>query len=243
MKIKQFFGNLLFVIGQALSTVLFVPLVLVVTPFLCSIKKAQFIGYWARFMAWWLKLCCNITFRITGAENIPKEPSIVLSNHQSAWETIIFQRIFPPHSQLLKRELLWIPFFGWGLAANQPIAIDRSNKTQAIQQLVSQGKQRLADGRWIVIFPEGTRMSVDQPGEYQAGGAFIACKAGASVVPVAHNAGHFWPKKKPFSKNPGIVDVVIGEPIDSNGMKPRELNKQVEMWIKETCVALKPEFH
>ncbi|MFT6156614.1 MAG: 1-acyl-sn-glycerol-3-phosphate acyltransferase [Neolewinella sp.] len=238
---KQFIGNLIFVIGQIASTAVFVPFVLVVTPFLSSVKKGAFIGLWARFIIWWLEVCCHITYRITGQENIPEGPAIILSNHQSAWETIAFQRIFPVHSQLLKRELLWIPFFGWGLAANQPIAIDRSKKTQAMQQLVRQGKDRLAAGRWISIFPEGTRLPVGQPGDYQAGGAFIACKAGALVVPVAHNAGAFWPKKHPFSKHAGVVDVVIGEVIDATGMKPRELNSQVEGWIKRVCEGLAKE--
>ena len=194
-------------------------------------------------MTWWLKFCCNITYRVSGAKHIPNEPSIIISNHQSAWETIVFQCVFPAHSQLLKRELLWIPFFGWGLAANQPIAINRSKKTQAMQQLISQGKQRLADGRWIVIFPEGTRMPVDQSGGYQAGAAFIASKANVAIVPVAHNAGYFWPKKNAFNKKAGVVDIVIGEPIQPAGIKPRELNRLAEKWIKETSAKLTPEFH
>ncbi len=235
---KRLFGNFIFVIGQIISTILFVPFVLVVTPFLSPTAKGAFIGLWADFMMWWLKLCCNITFNVSGSEHIPEGPAIVLSNHQSAWETIAFQSIFPVHSQLLKRELLWIPFFGWGLAANQPIAIDRSKKTQAMQQLVSQGKDRLNAGRWIVIFPEGTRLPVEEPGTYQAGGAFIACKAGVMIVPVAHNAGVFWPKKNPFNKKAGVVNVVIGQAIDATGLKPRDLNAQVEQWIKSTCKGL-----
>lgn len=232
---KPLLGNLFFLIGQIISTLLFVPFVLLITPFLASVKKGEFIALWARFIMWWLQICCNISYRVHGAENIPPGPAIILSNHQSAWETIALQRIFPVHSQLLKKALLWIPFFGWGLAANQPIAIDRAKKTQAMQQLVNQGKARLAAGRWIAIFPEGTRMPVNQPGVYQAGGAFIACKAGVLVVPVAHNAGVFWPKNKPFNKKAGVVDVVIGEAINAAGLKPRDLNSAVEKWITQTC--------
>lgn len=235
---RQFIGNLAFVIGQVSSTILFSPLALVLSPFLSSLQKAQFIGVWARFIGWWLKVCCRIDFTVRGSEHLPEQPSIVISNHQSAWETILFQRIFPAQSYLLKRELLWIPFFGWGLASNEPIAIDRGKKTQALQQLVSEGKQRLANGRWIIIFPEGTRRPVGMPGEFQAGGAFIASKAQVPVVPVAHNAGVFWSKKNSFNKKPGTIEVIIGPVIESQGRKAREINAEAEAWILKTMKSL-----
>ncbi len=228
---RQFIGNIAFVIGQVVSTILFSPLALILSPFLSSLQKAAFIGVWAGFIRWWLKVCCRIDYKVSGLENLPDEPAVIISNHQSAWETIVFQKIFPGQSYLLKRELLWIPFFGWGLAANEPIAIDRAKKTQALQQLITQGKERLKRGRWIVIFPEGTRRPVGQPGTFQTGGAFIASKAGAPIVPVAHNAGVFWSKNNAFNKKPGTVEVVIGSVIESKGRKARELNLQAEEWI------------
>ena len=235
---RQFLGNLLFVFGQVVSTLLFSPVALVISPFLNSIQKAAFIGIWAEFIRWWLKVCCRIDFVVSGLENLPEQPSVVVSNHQSAWETIIFQKIFPAQSYLLKRELLWIPFFGWGLAANEPIAIDRSKKTQALQQLIAQARERLQKGRWIIIFPEGTRMPVGQPGPFQAGGAFVACKTGAPLLPVAHNAGVFWSKKRSFFKKPGTVEVVIGPAIDSEGRKARDINLEAEAWILEAMQGL-----
>ena len=228
---RQLLGNIAFVIGQVASTVLFSPVALILSPFLSSIQKATFIGYWAGAITWWLRVCCRIEYRVTGLENLPDEPAVVISNHQSAWETIVFQRIFPAQSYLLKKELLWIPFFGWGLAANEPIAIDRGKKTQALQQLIAQGKERLKCGRWIIIFPEGTRRPVGQAGTFQVGGAFIASKTGAPVVPVAHNAGVFWSKNNTFNKKPGTVDVVIGPRIETSGRKARDINLQAEEWI------------
>ncbi len=228
---RQLIGNFLFVVGQFISTILFTPFALLLVPFLNSLQKAQVVGYWARYIRWSLKVFCGIDHRVQGQENLPSTPSVILSNHQSAWETILFQTIFPAHSYLLKKELLWLPFFGWSLATNEPIAINRGKKTQALQQLITQGKQRLADGRWIAIFPEGTRMPVGQPGEFQAGGAYIAVKANVPVIPVAHNAGVFWNKKHPFRKNPGTIDVVIGPAIQTSGRKPRDVNKEAKDWI------------
>ena len=116
---------------------------------------------------------------------------MLIANHQSAWETLCFQLIFPPQSYILKWQLLWIPFFGWGLAANRPVAINRSQKVRAMEQLLKQGTVRLNEGRWLVVFPEGTRMPPGRPGKFQPGGALVAAKTGAPVVPVAHNAGVF----------------------------------------------------
>jgi len=235
---RQLIGNIAFVIGQIASTLLFSPIALILSPFLSSLQKAAFIGVWAGFIRWWLKLCCRIDYNVEGQAHLPDEPSVVLANHQSAWETILFQTIFPGQSYLLKKELLWIPFFGWGLAANEPIAIDRSQKTKALKQLIAQGKERLNRGRWIIVFPEGTRMPVGQPGEFQAGGAYIACKAGVPVVPVAHNAGIFWSKGNAFGKKPGTVQVIIGPAIDTKGRKPREVNAEATAWILETLKTL-----
>lgn len=228
--------SLIYVIGQIISAVFIDALVLLTFPFPRPIRD-RVISSWARFNIWTLEIVCGLKFRVKGLENIPDRPAIVISNHQSAWETLCFQLLFPPLSFVLKRQLLWIPFFGWGLAAYRPIAIDRSQKMRALDQLIKQGKQRLDEGRWLVIYPEGTRMSPGQPGKFQIGGAMIAAKTGAPIVPVAHNAGIFWPKRS-FLKFPGTIDVVIGPAIDTEGRKARELNQLVEDWIKREIAAL-----
>jgi len=228
--------SLLFMIGQILSAVVVVVFVLLTVP--CPRPfRDRVISSWARFNIWTLKQICGLDFRARGVENLPDRPAIVLSNHQSAWETLCFQLLFPPVSYVLKRQLLWIPFFGWGLAAYRPIAIDRNRKVKALDQLIRQGKERLDEGRWVVIYPEGTRMQPGSPGKFQAGGAMIAANTGAPVVPVAHNAGVFW-SRKGFLKYPGIVDVVVGPVIESEGRKTREINLLAENWIKETLATL-----
>ena len=148
-----------------------------------------------------------------------------------------FQQIFPPQVWVLKRELLRIPFFGWGLAMTSPIAIDRASRGEALKQMLEQGKDRLQQGFWIVIFPEGTRMAPGQAGKYRIGGAWLATHTGALVVPVAHNAGEFWGKNS-FIKLPGTITVSIGVPINPAGMKPDELNVRVEAWIEAEVVRI-----
>ncbi len=186
---------------------------------------------WTRIMLFLLRNLCGLRYRIIGAENIPQTPSIVLSKHQSAWETLAFQEIFPPQVWVLKKELLRIPFFGWGLAMTSPIAIDRSARKKALEQIVEQGKDRLKQGFWIVIFPEGTRIPPGQRGKYRIGGAWLATHTNVPVVPVAHNAGEFWGRNS-FVKHPGTITVSIGQPIDPTGMEAGELNAQVEAWIE-----------
>ena len=186
---------------------------------------------WTRVMLFLLWHVCGIRYRIIGAEHIPQMPSIVLSKHQSAWETLAFQEIFPPQVWVLKKELLRIPFFGWGLAMTSPIAIDRSARKKALEQIVEQGRDRLQQGFWIVIFPEGTRIPPGQRGKYRIGGAWLATHVHVPVVPVAHNAGELWGRNS-FIKYPGTVTVSIGEPIDPTGMEAGELNARVETWIE-----------
>ncbi len=166
-----------------------------------------------------------------GLENLPNTPSVILSKHQSAWETIAFQTIFPPQAWVLKRELLWIPFFGWGLAATRPIAIDRSQGVRALDSVVKQGIQRIEEGRWVVVFPEGTRTAPGEKGRYNPGGAMLASKAQVPVVPVAHNAGEFWPRRG-FIKKPGTITVSIGPPIETKGRKAKQINAEAEAWTE-----------
>ncbi len=186
---------------------------------------------WTRIMLFLLRTICGVRYQVLGAENIPKKPSVIISKHQSAWETLAFQQIFPPQVWVLKKELLRIPFFGWGLAMTSPIAIDRSSGKAALDQVVEQGKDRLKRGFWVVVFPEGTRIAPGKKGKYRIGGAWLATHTNALVVPVAHNAGELWGRNS-FVKNPGTITVSIGAPIDPTGMEPVVLNAQVETWIE-----------
>lgn len=234
---RSFWGSLIFLAGQILSAVLVSLVALLCLP-LSSLRRARIIASWARFNIWSLRHLCGLTYEVTGRENIPQRPAVLIANHQSAWETLCLQLIFPPQSYILKAQLLWIPFFGWGLAANRPIAINRARKVRALEQLLTQGQVRLREGRWLVVFPEGSRMPPGRPGKFQSGGAMVAAKSGAPVVPVAHNAGVYWPKNG-FRKYPGVVQIHIGPTIESDDkMTPREINAQAEAWIHKTVRAL-----
>lgn len=173
----------------------------------------------------------GIRYTVEGRENIPDQPSVILCKHQSAWETVGLQAIFPPVVFVLKRELLWIPFFGWGLAALRMISINRTSIKEALTQVARQGRERLEQGLWVAVFPEGTRVAPGERGQYKAGGALLASRAGALVVPVAHNAGEVWPKNA-FVKHPGTVRVSIGPAIETRGLKTDEVMRRVESWIE-----------
>ncbi len=231
-----FLRSLFFLLGQWVFTLVFTVVALLTFPFK-PITRYRIISLWARTMLIWLRLVCGIRYQVIGAENIPDEPCIILSKHQSAWETLAFQNIFPPQVWVLKRELLRIPFFGWGLAMTSPIAINRSAGREALKQMVAQGKDRLAKGFCVVIFPEGTRMPPGVKGKYHIGGAWLAAHTQSTVIPVAHNAGLFWPKNG-FMKKPGTITVNIGKPIASKDLKPDALNQQVEDWIESTMPSL-----
>lgn len=226
--------SLLFFVGQVITAPIFTLIALLSLP-LNPITRNDLISGWARSMLWWLKVTCNIRHEITGVENIPNSPSIILGKHQSAWETFAFQAIFPTQVYVLKRELLWIPIFGWGLAMSSPIAINRTAGREALKQLVEKGKDRLAKGLWVVIFPEGTRIESGKRGKYHIGGAWLATHTKTQVLPVAHNAGDFWPKG--FIKKPGVIQIHIGKPIQTAGLKADAVNQQVESWI-ETEMAI-----
>ena len=182
---------------------------------------------------WWLKVTCDLTHTIEGLENIPAEASIIMSKHQSAWETLAIQLIFPAQVWILKRELLWLPIYGWGLASMQPIAIDRGSAIKSFRQIVTQGCERLAEGLWVVIFPEGTRVAPGQTKKYLPGGGMLAEKSGAKIIPVAHNAGYFWPRNN-ITKKSGVIKIIIGPAIDPKGKTVTEITDEVETWIENT---------
>ena len=206
-------------------------LVVFVTYPLSPLNRYRVISGWSHIMLFLARFICGVRYCVLGTENIPKKPTIVLSKHQSAWETLAFQQIFPPQVWVLKKELLHIPFFGWGLAMTSPIAINRSQGKAALKQIIRQGRDRLQKGLWVIIFPEGTRIDPGKKGRYGIGGAWLSTSTGVSVVPVAHNAGVLWGKNS-FIKFPGTITVSIGEPIDPAGMEANELNNKVEEWIE-----------
>jgi len=195
------------------------------------LMRYRVISGWSRLVVRLLRALCGVRWKVEGREHLPRRPAVILAKHQSAWETLGFQAIFPPQVHVLKRELLWIPFFGWGLALMSPIAIDRARGMAALRRIARRGKQRLEQGFWVVVFPEGTRVRPGERRHYQTGGAWLAVHAGAPVVPVAHNAGRVWPRNS-FLKRPGLITVRIGPPIETVGRKPEAVNAQAEEWIE-----------
>lgn len=225
-----FLRSLLFFLGMLIITPIFAMLVILMFPF-TNIARCRMASYWAHCALFWLKLTCNLGFEVRGRENIPNHPSIILCKHQSAWETIALQVIFPPQIWVMKRELLYIPFLGWAWMALSAIPIDRSAGREALKKLVAHGKDRLAKGLWVVIFPEGTRIAPGARAKYHIGGAWLATHTQTTVVPVAHNAGLFW-RKNAFIKTPGTITLSIGKPIETADLKTDALNQQVEDWIE-----------
>lgn len=201
--------------------------------------RFQIIAVWrAAFMA----LCAHVLglrYQVIGRENIPATPSVVLSKHQSAWETIGLQAIFPPLVFVLKRSLLLIPFLGWAFAAVKMISIDRAAGKNALKQVEKQGCERLRAGYWVVIFPEGTRIPPGESRRFKTGGALLAVSAGVPAVPVAHNAGEFWARNA-FVKQPGLITVSIGPAIDTTGKSPEEVNTLAEQWIEAEMRRISP---
>ena len=228
--------SVLFLLLQAALTVVWSLLSLLTFPF-DPHTRYRFITKWTRMVLWLAGAICGIRYEVRGLEHLPARPSIVLSKHQSAWETLAFQMFLPPQVWVLKRSLLRIPFFGWGLAMMNPIAIDRSAGMQALKQTLEQGRDRLAQGFWIVIFPEGHRFPPGKKGTYHPGGAWLAIQTGAPVVPIALNSGYLWGRDA-FVKLPGKITVSIGPPIEPGSMKAEALMRRVEDWIESETARL-----
>jgi 1-acyl-sn-glycerol-3-phosphate acyltransferase len=228
--------SILFALVLVLVTPPYALLALLTFP-LPRMTRYWIISGWSRLVVFFARAILGIEWRVEGRENLPPRPAVVLAKHQSAWETLAFQLILPPHVHVLKRELLWIPFFGWGLALMSPIAIDRSRGLPALRAIARRGRERLAQGFWVVVFPEGTRVAPGAAREYHPGGAWLACASGAPVVPVAHNAGLLWPRNA-FVKRPGTVTVRIGPPIDAANRDPKTVNELARTWIEEQQRAL-----
>jgi len=230
--------SLIFLLFLSLSVVLYsIPLGLL--GWLLPVTLLHRLGRsWSRANLRALRTICRLDYRVRGLENLPQKNCIAVSNHQSAWETIALRSILPLRQRwVLKRELLWVPFFGWGLAPYRPIAINRSAGRSAGQQLLQQGADSLAAGYWIIVFPEGTRVPPGASHRYNTGSARLAERTQTPIIPIAHNAGLYWPRQ-PLRKKPGTIEVVIGPPIHPRGRSSTELNEAAKSWIDSTLSEL-----
>lgn len=225
----QTFRSLLFLIGMAMLTFFFgfTCLLTVVLPYR---MRYRYITYWSACNLWWLRITCGLNAEIIGRENIPDHACIVMANHQSTWETLAIGPIFPPLTWVVKRELFFVPVFGWGLALTQPIALDRKAGRKAVEQLVDQGVEKIQMGRSILVFPEGTRTPPGTKRKFRIGGALVAEKSGAPIIPVAHNSGSFWARKQ-LTKRAGTIKMVIGPAITTQGKTAEQINQEVYSWI------------
>jgi len=242
MRINLFVRSLIFAVLVALLTVVWAFVCMLVAPLPYN-QRYWVTARWNVTVIWLGKVLCGMRYRVIGAENLPDEPVILLSKHQSAWETIFLLMYTPrPLVFVFKKELHYIPFFGWGLALLRMIPIDRSKGKDAFAHVVIQGKKRLANGQWIIMFPEGTRIPVGEKGFYKGGGARLAVETQTTVVPIAVNSGDCWPKNS-FIKQPGLITVSIGKPINAAGRNPVELMQEVETWIESEMRVISPQHY
>lgn len=235
---RQWIGSILFTLYLFLSVPIYGALVLLTAPLPRRYTYAGSLA-WVDSVLWLLRVLCRLDYRVEGREQLPPHNCVVLLKHSSAWETLAQLRIFPPQTWVLKRELMWVPVLGWVLWLLKPIAIDRRGGGVAVQQVLEQGRARLAEGLWVMIFPEGTRMPVGVTRRYGMSGALLAAAEGLPIVPVTHNAGYFWPRRG-WLKRPGTIRVVIGPPIETRGVEPRVVNERAQRWIEDTLAQLAP---
>ena len=227
------FRALLFAVGFYPITMIYAIPCLLIGPLLPFRARFVFLTGINYFYIFWLRVTCGVKTDVEGLDNLPKnQPYVALSNHQSEWETLYFQLVFRPQAVVLKKELLKIPLFGWALALLKPIALDRSQRREAMKQLLRQGSERLSDGIPILIFPQGTRVAVGELGRFNKGGAMLAVKNQVPIVPVVHNAGLCWPGQS-FVKYPGTVKLVIGQPVQTEGRTVDDVHTEVEAWMIE----------
>ncbi|WP_028241496.1 lysophospholipid acyltransferase family protein [Stutzerimonas azotifigens] len=244
MSVLQSLRTVLFYFLLAFSAFAWCLVCMVFAPFMPFRQRYRFvIQAWCGFAVRLARVVVGLRYEVSGQENIPQQPCVILAKHQSTWETFFLSAYFEPLSQVLKRELLYVPFFGWAMALLRPIAIDRSNPKAALKQLAKQGDERLKQGVWVLIFPEGTRVPVGQIGKFSRGGTALAVNAGLPVLPVAHNAGEFWPREG-WAKHPGTIKVVFGPAMYAEGEGPRAiaaLNERAFEWVRQTQEALSGE--
>jgi 1-acyl-sn-glycerol-3-phosphate acyltransferase len=227
------FTSLLFV-----TTIAFGVVVLLSALLPLSIEQRYVIPrYWGLFECWLAKVVCGMNYVVEGRENLPSQPFISLWKHSTAWETMAQMFIVPTAAWLLKREVLWIPIVGWAVSTYKPIAINRSAGHSAVNQVVNQGRERLAAGMGVIVYPEGTRVAPGQSRKYGVSGALLAVETGTPVVPIAHNSGYLWPRRS-LLKKAGTIYVVIGKPIDPTGLDAREVNRRAQDWIEATIAEI-----
>ncbi len=232
-----YLGSSVLLAWMTVSTFIFGPLVLLCGAMPFSVRY-NIATTWVRLAIGAARVFCGVRYHVEGLENSQGIPAaIVLCKHQSAWETIALRLFLPPQTALLKESLVKIPVWGWALAKLKPIAIDRSNPRAALKALLKQGKACLAEGLWVVVFPEGTRTAPGETKKFNAGGALLAEKTGYPVIPIAHNAGHCWSRNS-FLKYPGLITVKIGPPIATQGRKAADINQEAADWIHQAMAGL-----
>lgn len=240
LRMTLFLRSLVLVLLIGIATIIWAPLCFLFAPLPYN-KRYYWTSRWNMFVIWAAKTVCGIRYEVKGYENLPDAPVILLSKHQSAWETIFYLYFMPrPLVYVFKKEILYIPFFGWGMALLRMIPIDRSKGKDSFAQIVEQGRRRLANGQWVIMFPEGTRIPVGEKGKYKGGGTRLAVETNTPVVPIAMNAGEYWPKKS-FLKRPGTITVSIGKPMSPKGLTAVELMQQVENWIESEMRVISPD--
>lgn len=237
-RLRRMLGSVAFTAYLFVSVVPYSCWILLAAPFTSRDHAWRMARSWARTVLALLRILCGLNFRLEGAEHLPQHDAVVLMKHSSAWETIAQLVLFPNHVWVMKRQLLWVPFFGWALAVFSPIAIDRKGGRQAVDQVLRQGQQRLAEGLWVMIFPEGTRVAPGERRRYGLSGALLAAVAERPVIPVTHNAGDYWPRRG-WTKRAGTIRMVIGPPIEAAGRSPRDVNRDAESWIENTLAEIR----
>lgn len=236
----RFIRSLLLMIYLVVYTVPYATACFIAFPFMRHPKRYWMAAYWCKSTIFVLRYLVGIRYEIKGYENLPDGPAVLLSKHQSAWETLAFPALMPRQlCYVFKRELLFVPFFGWTMGLLKMVHIDRRQGKDAFASVTRQGRECLDEGAWVIMFPEGTRTAVGTQGKYKSGGARFAAAVGAPVVPIAHNAGHVWPRKS-FLKYAGIVTLSIGRPISTEGLTAEEVNARVERWIEEEMRRIDP---
>jgi len=227
------FCSFLFYLGLVLMTFVMSALFIAIFPITTTSFRHKFASLWCNSVLNWLRFTCGVRYEVVGSENLPEETAVFLANHQSSWETILFYGLIFPNSPILKKELLRIPFWGWSMWLQDPIAIDRSKPREAVKSLLTQGVDRIKNGKSVIVFPEGSRSPAGLIKRFSRGGAKLAIAAGVPIVPISHNAGDCWPPRE-FIKRPGFIRVTIGEAIGTMGRSASDLTDEAENWIRNS---------
>lgn len=237
---RQWLGSILFTVYLFSSLPFYATWLLLTIPFTARENRMRVPIAWADSVLYLLEKLCRLDYEVEGEEHLKGSGMVVLMKHSSAWEAIVQLKIFPDQTWVIKRELMWVPFLGWALRIFKPIAINRGAGRNAVEQVLAQGKARLEEGLWVMIFPEGTRVVAGESRRYGLSGALLATSTGRPVIPVAHNAGNFWPRRG-LLKRPGTVRMVIGPPIATAGRQPRDVNQEAQTWIETKLAEISNE--